>query len=307
MIKFRSLTNPAHIKSILGERAYRRVRASGVAFDLSDAGAQLRTAKHVHTMHELVKQHVKEHNAVWAKEHEEDLAKYSKLLRAKAPSHVFTKFDLERLGGRGERDRRTILAITILSKWNDIVHTKWYVDEGDTAHRYLLPVVMAEFNHYLTCKWYEMLAKQSGTFLTDDSYVLKDYNAHRQTKKTGGAGFIFRRARALPRLRQKVLAWFGTPLTPAEFDTTESLIHPERAEVLCDNEQRCTRTDYKVGDYGSLELVLQPRWESKSKNGWDYGATLDIEAHIDIRDERGRALARKIASLISEANKEVGV
>ncbi|NBT35887.1 MAG: hypothetical protein EBT03_10195 [Betaproteobacteria bacterium] len=312
MIKFRSLTNPTHIKSILGERAYRRVRASGVAFDLSDAGATLRNAKYAGGMEGLIATQKNEHCKVWAKEHEEDLAKYSKLIRSKAPTHAFTRFDSCQIGGRGESEARRILAIKIPSKWESIVHTKWYIDEDDTAHRFLLPSVMAELDHYLTLKWYEILADQDKTFANCEDNIVRP-SCNNEYGKTGGAGFIFRRARSLPRLRKKVLAWFGgDPIASPELGKAEDLITPNVAEDLCSNEQYNTRAEYNIGGYGEFEIVLAPKWDAGRNHHskfceWQSGASVQIDATIDIRDHKGRALARKIASLLAEAKKEVSV
>jgi len=313
MIKFRSLTNPAHIKSILGERAYRRVRASGVAFDLSDAGAQLRSAKYTNSMAGLIDAQIVEHMKVWAKEHEEDLAKYSKLIKDKAPTQSFTSFDSETIGGRGESEARSVLAIKIPSRWNDIVHTKWYIDEDDTAHRFLLPSVMAELDHYLTIKWYEMLAKQRKPFRTNGDGIMYEGGDGRASKKTGKAGFIFRRARALPRLQKKVLAWFGgNPIANPDLGNTGDMLSHRNADDLCDNEQSIIRAEYGIGGYGEFEIKLAPKWDARDKREskyceWQSGASVDIKASIDIRDHKGRALARKIASLLAEAKKEVSV
>ena len=312
MIKFRSLTNPAHIKSILGERAYRRVRASGVAFDLSDAGATLRNAKYAGGIENMIHAQKEEHCKVWAKEHEEDLAKYSKLIRSKAPTHSFTRFDSCEIGGRGDSEARKILAIKIPSRWSNIVHTKWYIDEDDTAHRFLLPSVMAELDHYLTLKWYEMMAKQDKTFANCEDNIVRT-NCNNHDAETGGAGFVFRRARSLPRLKEKVLAWFGgNSIVTPDLGKTEDLISPLNAEDLCTNEQYNTRAEYNIGGYGEFEIVLSPKWDAgrnhHSKfNEWQSGASIKIDATIDIRDHKGRALARKIASLLAEAKKEVGV
>lgn len=313
MIKFRSLTNPAHIKSILGERAYRRVRASGVAFDLSDAGAQLRSAGYTNSMRDLIEKQIIEHRKVWAEEHEKDLAKYSKLIRDKAPTQSFVWFDSEMIGGRGDSEARSVLAIMIPSRWKDIVHTKWYINEDDTAHRFLLPSVMAELDHYLTLKWYEMLAKQKNTFKNGDGIIYDCTERGSSSKKTGKAGFIFRRARALPRLQRKVLAWFGgDPITNPDLGSTADMLKHSKAEDLCDNEQGRTRAEYNIGGYGEFEIVLAPKWDAgrnhHSKfNEWQSGALVNIDATIDIRDHKGRALARKIASLLAEAKKEVSV
>jgi len=314
MIKFRSLTNPAHIKSILGERAYRRVRASGVAFDLSDAGAMLRSAKYTNSMSTLIDAQIAEHRKVWAKEYEQDLSKYSKLIRDKAPTQNFTSFDSETIGGRGESEARSVLAIKIPTRWNDIVHTKWYIDEDDTAHRFLLPSVMVELDHYLTLKWYEMLAKQRKPFRTNGDGIMYDCEDRgSSSKKNGKAGFIFRRARALPRLQKKVLAWFGgNPVTNPDLGNTGDMLAHGNADDLCENEQRHTRAEYGIGRYGEFEINLAPRWDAKNKREskyceWQAGASIDIKASIDIRDHKGRALARKIASLLAEAKKEASV
>jgi hypothetical protein len=316
MIKFRSLKNPAHIKSILGERAYRRVRASGVAFDLSDAGARLRSAKYNNAILEMIEAQTEEHRKVWAKEHEQDLAKYSKLIRAKAPTQSFASYDSERIGGRGDSEARRVLAIKIPSRWKDIVHTKWYIDEDDTAHRFLLPSVIAELDHYLTIKWYEILAKQSKPFVNNsDGLIIQPSDKSNASKKTGGAGFIFRRARALPRLTEKVLAWFGkdwakNPANNPDIRETKEMISYGKAEDLCDNQQQTSMVEHEVGDYAEYEVRLSPKWGAKDERNsryceWKSGASINIRANIDIRDHKGRALARKIASLLVEAKKEV--
>lgn len=313
MIKFRSLTNPAHIKSILGERAYRRVRASGVAFDLSDAGAQLRSAKYTNAIADLVHKQITEHRKVWEKEHEEDLAKYSKLIRDKATTQNFASFDSEVIGGRGQSEARHVLAIKIPTRWSEIVHTKWYIDEDDTAHRFLLPSVMAELDHYLTLKWYETLAKQRKPFKNGVNCIINEGSGGNASKKIGKAGFIFRRARALPRLKKKVLAWFGgNPVANPELSNTGDMLSHANAEDLCDNEQSNVRAEYGIGSYGKFEICLSPKWDAKDKREskyceWRSGASIEIEASIDIRDHKGRALARKIASLLAEAKKEVSV
>jgi hypothetical protein len=312
MIKFRSLTNPAHIKSILGERAYRRVRASGVAFDLSDAGARLRSEKYHNAIGDLIEVQKEEHCKVWAKEHEDDLAKYSKLIRAKAPTQTFARFSADTIGGRGDSEARDVLSIKIPSRWNDILHTKWYIDEDDTAHRFLLPSVMAELDHYITLKWYAILANQSAPFANcDENLVRARCSTH--DGDTGGAGFIFRRARALPRLREKVLAWFGGGSSVSlDLGKAENMITHNNAEDLCSNEQHATRAEYQIGGYGEFDVVLIPKWDaghnlSSKYNEYQSGAYIKIDASIDIRNHKGRALARKIANIIAEAKKEVDV
>jgi hypothetical protein len=284
-----------------------------VAFDLSDAGAMLRSAKYTNSMSTLIDAQIAEHRKVWAKEYEQDLSKYSKLIRDKAPTQNFTSFDSETIGGRGESEARSVLAIKIPTRWSDIVHTKWYIDEDDTAHRFLLPSVMAELDHYLTLKWYEMLAKQRKPFKTGDGIMYDCPEGGSVSKKTGRAGFIFRRARALPRLQRKVLAWFGCdPIVKPDLGSTADMLKHSNAEDLCDNEQSRTRAEYNIGGYGEFEIVLAPKWDAGRNHHskfceWQSGASVKIDATIDIRDHKGRALARKIASLLAEAKKEVSV
>lgn len=314
-IKSRSMANPAHIRSLVGERAWKRISASGVASELAGEINE-------NSFSELRKKHY----ITWGKElraeRDEIIGKFK--LEDSELDAVPIKLSLrdEYFGTENHERKAYTIRLDKDSAQAAFIHPRWHMDkEGDEAHHKYLPFIWAEFEWLASKNYWKSLAENDCVLWHDLS---KNSNEACEFKK----GYVFRRAKALPRIVKKLanmVGLYSDEIKGYGLDQFD-LLAPEVVHKIAKTggspiavnatfEVRDRKYDKGNGEWllegevstdPSLSLV-SPFKEKDEAISYRRTADKKLRLNLDfnIADSRSRLLARKIGKLVKEFRNEV--
>lgn len=310
-IKSRSLSNPAHVRSLVSERAWKRISASGVAWGLQ--GLKYSTSE----FHDKRQEHIK----TWSKELLEErnaiLGKF-RLNLGEALDYttipINGHFRHQRIGTDGhERDAWTIEYSKDMIEF--VGHTKWHMNESDESWLKYFPAILAELD------W--MASKQFWKKTAEVTHPSEGYHTNQTNPREG---FVLRRIRSVPSIVRRLVKMVGVQDSDiAEFhgDKATYWINPNRINEIGSARSRPVNVE--------ASLVLGKGERNKPKNGAVGFAHMDvscspslswltdwkddeqanhhlsgedrfvnIDLRLDITQPVGRTFARKLAKLVNE-------
>lgn len=313
-IKSRSLTNPAHVRSVVGERAWKRISASGVAWGLQGF------ENNSHTMMEKWEQHLQ----TWSKE----LLEERNAILGKFRLKLGNTLDRQTIPVRGvmvrkhigteghEREAYTIAYMKDYAKF--VGHTKYHMNESDDNWLKYFPAILAELDWLASKAFWSHLAKLDKPTSRQDSVLSKE-------------GFVLRRIRSVPRIVRKLVKMVGVrdselneghcrgddtnrQLLPLHIDTWEcpsgTPVEMRASVVLGKGEVRNDPDAQWSHGFAHMQVSCEPHlsnitaWTSSGEadtnrlsnpNRW-----VDIDLRLDITQPVGRTFARKFAKLVNE-------